>query len=369
MMNYDLSRIFGKFQVAGSFVDAAPYGSGHINDTFAVTCENASSKSRYILQRINHKVFTKPDELMDNITRVTSHIRKKLEARGLDDIDRRVLTVIPTLDNKSYYVNGDGNHWRLYIFVEGAKTYDIMENLDQAYQAAKSLGDFQKMLVDLPEPQLFETIPDFHNGQKRYAAFEAALKADTHDRAKDAAPEIKFLQDNKWVFDVFPDLISSGQIPLRITHNDTKVNNVMIDDKTNEGICVIDLDTVMPGLALYDFGDIMRTTLTTTAEDETDLSKVQMRMDHFEAILKGYLATAAEFLNEAEADHLVFSGKMITLMIGTRFLTDYLSGDTYFKIHRENHNLDRCRTQLKLVESITENEEQMKKLVEEVLAK
>ena len=368
MVNYDLKKIFDNFQVEGTFIDAQTYGSGHINDTFTVTCAGSRQNHRYILQRINHNIFKKPDELMDNVVRVTRHIRSKLQARGLDDIDRRVLTVIPTVDEKAYYVNGDGNYWRLYIFIEGAKTYDVMENLDQACQAAKSFGEFQKMLVDLPGAKLYDTIPDFHNGQKRYAAFEQALKADVCGRAKDAAAEIEFLKEHSWIFDVFPDLVSSGQIPVRITHNDTKINNVMINNETNEGICVIDLDTVMPGLALYDFGDIMRTTLSPTEEDETDLSKVGMRMERFEAILRGYLTAAADFLNKAEVEHLVFSGKMITLMIGTRFLTDHLAGDTYFKIHRQNHNLDRCRTQFKLVQSITENEEEMKKLVEEVLS-
>lgn len=368
MVNYNLSEVFGKFQIKETFVDGAPYGSGHINDTFCVNCELDGEKNRYILQRINHNVFKKPPELMDNVVRVTEHIRKKLEALGFTDIDRRVLTVIPTTDGKSYYFDPEENHWRLYIFIEGAKTYDVMENLDQAFQAARSLGEFQKMLVDLPGDRLFDTIPDFHNGQKRYEAFKQALEADVCGRAKDAAPEIKFLEDNAWVFDVFPNLIANGEVPMRITHNDTKINNVMIDDETNEGVCVIDLDTVMPGLALYDFGDIMRTTLTPTEEDETDLSKVGMEMKRFESILRGYLTSAGEFLNPVEVKHLVFGGKMITLMIGTRFLTDHLAGDTYFKVHRENHNLDRARTQIKLVQSIAENEEEMMKLVEEVLS-
>jgi aminoglycoside phosphotransferase (APT) family kinase protein len=368
MMDYNISEIFGNFQAKGTFVQAGAYGSGHINDTFAVTCDLDGEKVRYIIQRINHNVFKNPAELMDNVARVTTHIRKKLESQGFTDVDRKVLTLIPTVDGKSHYVDPAGNHWRLYIFVEGVSTYDVMENLDQAYQAAKTLGEFQEMLVDLPGPQLFDTIPDFHNGQKRFAAFEEAVKADVCDRAKDAADEIKFLQENSWVFDVLPNLVNQGEIPMRITHNDTKINNVMIDDETNEGICVIDLDTVMPGLALYDFGDIMRTTLTPTEEDETDLSKVGMEMPRFEAILRGYLTTAAKFLNPTEVKHLVFSGKMITLMIGTRFLTDHLAGDTYFKVHRENHNLDRARTQFKLVQSITENEEQMMKLVKEILS-
>ncbi|MCD4830943.1 MAG: aminoglycoside phosphotransferase family protein [Anaerohalosphaeraceae bacterium] len=359
-MEFDLKKVFDNFQIEGQFLQAAPYGSGHINDTFAVE----ATDKRYIFQRINRDVFKNPPKLMDNIARVTRHIHSKLESQGAEDIDRRVLTVIPAGDGKDYHIDADGNYWRAYIFVEKARTYDVMENLAQAYEAAKAFGNFQNMLVDLPGPALFETIPDFHNGSKRFQAFENALKADVCNRAKDAKDEIAFLQASGWIFDIFPKLVEQGGVPIRITHNDTKINNVMIDDKTNEGICVIDLDTVMPGLALYDFGDIMRTTLSPSAEDEQDLSKVFMEMPRFEAVLKGYLSTAGRFLNKAEKEHLAFSGKMITLTIGTRFLTDYLAGDTYFKVHRDGHNLDRCRTQFKLVQSITENQEQILKLVE-----
>ena len=363
-MKFDLDSIFKNFQIEGAFLEACPYGSGHINDTFAVSCKQNSENKRYIFQRINHNIFKNPPKLMDNIVRVTRHIHSKLESQGAEDIDRRVMKVIPADDGKDYYTDDDGNYWRAYIFIEKARTYDVMENLDQAYEAAKAFGAFQNMLVDLPEAPLFETIPDFHNGPKRLRAFQEALKADVCNRAKDAKEEIEFLQNNSWVFEVFPKLIEQGKIPIRITHNDTKINNVMIDDKTNEGICVIDLDTVMPGLALYDFGDIMRTTLSPAAEDEQDLSKVRMDMPSFEVIVRGYLSTAGQFLNTAEKEHLVFSGKMITLIIGARFLTDYLAGDTYFKIHRDGHNLDRCRTQFKLVQSITEQQEQMLKFVE-----
>jgi len=345
-------------------LQAAPYGSGHINDTFAVDCGSIAGNRRYLLQRINHAVFRKPPELMDNIGRVTGHIRKKLESSKEKDIDRKVLRLIPTMDGGNYHREDDGNYWRCYVFIENAKTYDVLNNLKQAYEAARAFGTFQKMLVDLPKPVLYETIPDFHNGPKRFEAFQRAVQADACNRAKAAKEEIDFLQANGWVFDVFPKLIEQGKLPIRITHNDTKINNVMIDDRTDEGICVVDLDTVMPGLALYDFGDIMRTTLSSAAEDERDLSRVFMEMPRFEAILKGYLSAAGAFLNKTEKEHLVFGGEMITLVIGTRFLTDFLSGDTYFKIHREGHNLDRCRTQFKLVRSITEQQEEMLNLVE-----
>ena len=363
-MSFDIKKIFGHFQIQGGFLQAAPYGSGHINDTFVVTCKGSAENRRYIFQRINHTIFKNPPELVDNIARVTKHIRGKLESCGAEGIDRRVLTLIPADEGKNYYRDDDGNYWRVYLFIEKAKTYDVLENLDQAYEAAKAFGVFQNMLVDLPQPPLFETIPDFHNGLKRFEAFQKALDADVCNRGKEATAEIEFLQANGWIFDIFPKLIKQGELPIRITHNDTKINNVMIDDQTNEGICVIDLDTVMPGLALYDFGDIMRTTLSSAAEDERDLSKVSMEMPRFEAVLKGYLSTAAAFLNNMEKEHLVFSGKIITLVIGARFLTDFLAGDVYFKVHRQGHNLQRCRAQFKLVQSITEQQEKMQKLIE-----
>ena len=367
-MKYDLKKVFDNFQIEGQFLQAAPYGSGHINDTFSVECRLDAQDERYILQRINHNIFRNPPQLMENIARVTRHIHGKLQQQGSKDISRRVLTIIPAEDGKDYYRDNAGNYWRVYVFVEGAKTYDVMENLDQAYEAAKAFGVFQKMLVDFPAPPLFETIPDFHNGPKRFEAFQQALQADVCNRAKEAEDEIEFLQTNGWIFDVFPKLIEQGQLPIRITHNDTKINNVMIDDQTNEGVCVIDLDTVMPGLALYDFGDIMRTTLSSAAEDEQDLSKVSMEMLRFEAILKGYLSAAGTFLSKTEKEHLIFSGKMITLVIGTRFLTDFLAGDVYFKVHRDGHNLDRCRTQFKLVQSIAEQQNNMQKLIEKYSA-
>lgn len=365
-MKYNLSKVFSNFQIGQSFINAVPYGSGHINDTYAVTCGEGNENHRYILQRVNHNVFKRPDCLMENIARVTTHIRNKLEAAGCEDIARRVLTLIPSKEGLDYYVDPESNYWRLYVFVEGAKTYDVMENLDQAYQAARTIGEFQNMLVDFPEPRLHDTIPDFHNGHKRFESFLKALKADAYDRAKEAKPEIEFLEKHAWIFGVLPKLVEEGKVPVRITHNDTKINNVMIDDRTNEGICVIDLDTVMPGLSLYDFGDITRTTVSPTAEDERDISKVDMRLPRFEAILNGYMSSAGDFLSKYEKDHLVFSGMMITLMIGTRFLTDHLSGDVYFKTHRQGHNLDRCRTQFKLVRSIIKNRDKMEKIVEVV---
>ncbi|MEI7809120.1 MAG: aminoglycoside phosphotransferase family protein, partial [Verrucomicrobiota bacterium] len=245
-------------------------------------------------------------------------------------------------------------------FIEQARTFDAVESAAQAFKAAQAFGRFQKLLADLPAPRLHDTIPDFHHTSKRFAALEKAIQADAANRARLAKPEIEFALRHQAICRVLLD----ANLPERVTHNDTKFNNVMLDDTTGEGICVIDLDTVMPGLALYDFGDMVRTTTSPAKEDERDLSRVKMQFPMFEALARGYLSSAAEFLTTAEKKLLPFSGKLITFEIGLRFLTDFLAGDVYFKVHRDGHNLDRCRTQLKLVESITQQEEQMNQLVE-----
>ncbi len=357
---YNLRQICGNFNIAGDFISAAPYGSGHINDTFAAVFSQGGTKVRYILQRINHNVFKNPVALMDNIDRVTSHLNTKLSSSG--DASRRALSLIKSRDRLSYHLDAEGNCWRTYVFVENAKTYDIIETPAQAFQAAKAFGEFQGLLVDLPGGRLSETIPDFHNTPKRFEAFEKALSSDSLNRAKSAEAEIEFAMSRKNVGAVLLNLSREGKIPERITHNDTKLNNVLLDENTGEAVCVIDLDTVMPGLALYDFGDLVRTSTSPAAEDEKDLGKVKMQMHMYRALVEGYLSTAGGFLTKTEIAHLAFSGKLITLEIGLRFLTDYLSGDTYFKVHRAGHNLDRCRTQFKLVSLIEGQEEKMNEI-------
>jgi len=358
---HDLHQVSANFRLAGDFLSAEPYGSGHINDTYAAIFNQGGIGIRYIFQRINHNIFKNPPALMDNIRRVTEHQQLKLS--GNPDASRNSLKLIPGLSGEPFYLDPDNNYWRCYIFIENAKTYDIIENADQAYQAARAFGEFQKLLVDLPGERLGETIPDFHNTPDRLANFNKALDADSCNRAKLAEEEIDFVLAKKELTGVLLGLNARGEIPERITHNDTKLNNVMIDDATGKGICVIDLDTVMPGLVLYDFGDLVRTSTSPAAEDEQDLSKVTMQMPMFAALARGYLESAGEFLTPIEKEYLAFSGKLITLEIGTRFLTDFLEGDAYFKTHRDGQNLDRCRTQFKLVESIEQQEEQMNDLV------
>ena len=357
-LKHDVRAVARQFQIAGDYLDAAPYGSGHINDTYCVHFDQGGRPVRYIFQRINHHIFKTPVALMENIQRVTAHLAAKVA--GQPEACRRVLTLILARDGRAWHADAEGNHWRVYIFIEQARTFDAVESAGQAFQAARAFGQFQKWLADLPAPRLHDTIPDFHHTPKRLTALEQAIAADTANRARLARPEIEFALRHRAICGV---LLAAG-LPERVTHNDTKFNNVMLDDATGQGICVIDLDTVMPGLALYDFGDMVRTTTSPAKEDERDLSRVTMQFPMFEALARGYLSSAADCLTPAEKTFLPFSGKLITFEIGLRFLTDFLAGDVYFKVHREGHNLDRCRTQFKLVESIEQQEPEMNRLVE-----
>jgi len=354
------TEVARQFAIDGEVVSVTPYGSGHINDTYCAVFRQGNGSVRFIVQRINTGIFHDPSALMENISRVTSHLAFKLRAEP--DRDRRVLALIPTRDGRAWHEDAEGGWWRAYRLIEGARSYDAVESTEQAYQAARAFGRFQQLLSDLPAPRLQDTIPDFHNTPKRFAAFDQALAADVAGRASNAQAEIEFALAHKGIASVLLD----AQLPERVTHNDTKFNNVLLDDETGEGICVIDLDTVMPGLALYDVGDMVRTTTCPAAEDEQDLSKVAMQFPMFEALVRGYLSTAGGFLTEAEKRHLVDAGKVITFEQGIRFLGDYLAGDTYYKVHREGQNLDRCRTQFKLIESMEAQEDAMNRLVIEL---
>ena len=353
----DIAAVARQFQIGGQIVGAVPYGSGHINDSYRVTSYQADMPVRYILQRINQTIFKDPVAVMENIQRVTSHLTAKVSTEP--DRDRLVLTLVPARDEKAWYVDADGNHWRAYRFIEQAHAYDAVESPDQAFQAAKAFGRFQQLLVHFPSPPLHETIPDFHHTPKRFMALEHAIASDAAKRSITAKQEIEFAFKRKSIASVLLD----ANLPQRIAHNDTKFNNVLLDDVTGEGLCVIDLDTVMPGLVLHDFGDMVRTTTSPAQEDERDLSKVTMQFSMFEALVHGYLASTGSFLTTAEKEHLVSSAKLMTLEQGIRFLTDYLAGDVYYKVRRDEHNLDRCRTQFKLLESIELQEEKMDRLV------
>lgn len=360
--NIDLKNIAGQFQLNGAFVNASSYGSGHINDTFSVTMSEKVQNRRYILQRINHEVFKDPKSLMTNIARVTRHIGEKLADQNMDDRARRALTLIPTINGEDFYLDNDNGYWRIYIFIEDATTYDTPQNSNQAYEAARAFGLLQNALIDLPAPDLTETIPHFHNTRQRYDKLMSLIETDPHNRANDVKKEIQFIQDHEAIVDTLIKLHKEGEIPNRITHNDTKLNNVMIDNKTGEGVCVLDLDTVMPGLSLYDYGDCVRSAASISKEDERDLSKAGISLELFEAITSGYLSSAGNLLTNTEIELLPLSARLITLEIGIRFLTDHLAGDIYFKTHRSNHNLDRCRVQLELLRSMNNVENKMHKI-------
>jgi len=356
----DAQAAASQFEFAGEVLSLTPHGSGHINDTFLVTSQAQGAPVRYILQHINRNVFHNPIAVMQNVERVTRHLAA--QAAGEPDGARRSLRLIPTQDGRNWHVDAQGETWRAYRFIENARTYETATSQEQAFQAARAFGRFQQQLSSLPSPRLHETIPDFHNTPRRFAALEEAISADVAGRAALAKPEIDFARLRRHITGVLLD----ADLPERITHNDTKFNNVLLDDKTGEAVCVIDLDTVMPGLALYDFGDMVRTTTSPAAEDEKDLSLVTMQFPMFEALVRGYLESAGAFLTASERKFLAFSGKLITFEIGIRFLADYLGGDTYFKVHREGHNLDRCRTQFRLVESIEQQEDEMNRLVQSI---
>jgi aminoglycoside phosphotransferase (APT) family kinase protein len=360
-----LDAVCAAFSVRGSFREGGPHGTGHINDTFAVTCEEAGRRRRYILQRINDRIFRDVPALMENIRRVTEHAARRLAASPPALADgRQTLQIVPTRAGASFHRDERGHFWRCYDFVEGARTYDLLQDPAQAREAAFAFGLFQGLLADLPAPRLHETIPDFHHTRRRFDALRRAATADAHSRAAAARGEIDFALAHENLVDVLLGLQAQGAIPERITHNDTKLNNVMLDDATGRGVCVIDLDTVMPGLALYDFGDLVRSATNAAAEDETDLARVQMRLPVFGAIVEGYLASARGFLQPAEIAHLVFSARLITFEIGMRFLTDFLEGDVYFKTRRPGHNLDRCRCQFALVRSMELQDADMRRLVD-----
>ncbi|MBI4061905.1 MAG: aminoglycoside phosphotransferase family protein [Elusimicrobia bacterium] len=361
-MKHDLRAVGRGFRLEGTFEGAESWGQGHINDSYRVTYRRGGESVRYIQQRINHAVFRDPPALMDNMRRVLDHLQAKLG--HLPDASRRVMRLVPANDGKPYVRDEDGNFWRAYRYIDGGRTREVVENPRQALESAKAFGRFQALLADLPGPRLHVTIPDFHHTPKRFAALEDAAARDLANRAARARPELEFALGRKAMTSVLEDLLESGNVPERIAHNDTKADNVIVDESTAEGLCVIDLDTVMPGLALHDFGDMVRTATSPAAEDERDLSRVRMRLPMFEALVRGYLAGAGELLNACERKHLAFSGKLMAFEVGVRFLTDFLAGDAYFKVRREDHNLDRCRAQFALVRSIEEQEEAMNLLVE-----
>ncbi len=345
-----LNLLFERFSTDAVFRAAVPHGNGHINDTYAVTAGVAGGQRRFILQRLNTAIFTAPELVMANIDRVLGHLRARLA--GCADLDRCVPTLIPARDGRPFLLDEAGGVWRLYRFIEGACSYEVVQHPRQAYQAGRMFGLFQRLLADFPVAALRETLPDFHDTPKRHAALEQAVRRNAAGRASSATREIDFFGERRHQYARLLDRYAAGELPLRVTHNDTKLNNVLFDESSGEGLCVVDLDTVMPGLALYDFGDLVRTATCPAAEDAQSLEEVTMRLPVFEELLRGYLSQTGAFLTEAEVEELAFSGRLLALEMGMRFLADHLNGDIYYKTNRPNQNLDRCRVQCRLVESM-----------------
>ncbi len=337
--------------------DILPYGDGHINSTYKCP--------PYILQRINSEVFRDPVRLMENILNVTEHLKKKLIKYG-GDAERETLTVMLTSDNKPYFKDGD-NYYRVYKFIDESFSVNTTSNPQMLESAAEAIGKFQRMLSDYPASTLFETIPDFHNTPARYEQLKEAVEKDLSGRLSEVSDEIAFVEERKDTISAITDGISDGSVPLRVSHNDTKLNNIMFDKNTQKGICVIDLDTVMPGSFLYDYGDFLRFAGSTAAEDEKDLSKVEFSMSVFESFTKGYLKSAGNSLTKTELALMPESIRLMTLECGMRFLADHINGDIYFGISREGQNLDRTRTQFKLVAEIEKYTPLMKKYIDEIM--
>lgn len=359
---FDFENIVSQFDIAGTLISCVRYGEGHINDTFKATVlEDGRKEVHYILQRINHRLFTEVDKLMHNIALVSDFCRRSVLSRG-GDPSRECLTLIRTKGGETYYFDGE-NYFRMYVFIERATSYQTVRDAKDFYESAVAFGNFANLLAEFDASQLYEVLPNFHNTKVRYKKFIAAVDKDICGRAKEVAAEIEWVKAHKDLCGQIVDKIAAGEIPLRVTHNDTKLNNVMLDDETGKGIAVIDLDTVMPGSLCYDFGDSIRFGCNSAAEDEPDLSKVHFRLDLYETYLKGYLSAVGNGITEAEKKALPLGAVLMTYECGMRFLTDYLEGDTYFRTHREKQNLDRAHTQFRLVDEMLACYDKMEALV------
>ncbi|MCD7827564.1 MAG: aminoglycoside phosphotransferase family protein [Clostridiales bacterium] len=344
-----IDEILDAYSLNRNIIEWKLIDNGHINRTFYIYCETAGGKrEKRLLQQINTEVFKNPLELMDNVVRVTAFLRDKITAQG-GDPNRETLSVYFTRSGQSCFVDSEGSYWRFYNFIDNAFSYNAIENDSVFYDAGRAFGNFQSQLADFPIDTLYDIIPDFHDTHKRLLQLKEAESRNTANRADSVRDELRFAYDREKDTSVLVDLLQKGELPLRVTHNDTKLNNIMFDRDTGKAVCIVDLDTVMPGLSLYDFGDAIRFGANTGAEDEKDLSKISLDLNLYEKYVCGYLSAAGKSLTAKEIEYLPFSAKLLTLECGMRFLADYLNGDVYFGTSYPEHNLDRCRTQFKLV--------------------
>ena len=365
MENNKISQIVSQFCIPEGEFTAAPYGNGHINDTMCVVVKAAEGQRRFILQRVNRYVFKKPEEVIRNVELVTAFLRDVIAKEG-GDPQRETLTLVTTHEGKNYVIDEEGELWRMYLFIEDTISRDLPDTTELFELSGAAFGKFQRQVGDFPADQLAETIVDFHNTPARFEQLMDAVRRDAAGRLKDVQEELAFCMKYEKEVHTLVDALTKGEIPLRVTHNDTKLNNVLLDAKTGRGVCVIDLDTVMPGLAAYDFGDSIRFGANTAAEDETDLDKVQFSLPMFEAFARGFLGECGKTLSEREIELLPMGAKLMTLECGMRFLADHLNGDKYFKIHREGHNLDRAHTQFTLVTRMEEKWDEMMRIIKSI---
>ncbi len=364
--SFNIAEIIEQFSIKGEYIGSYVINDGHINDTFVVEFEDELCNiSSYLLQVINTNIFKEPDKLMENIVGVTSYLRKIVKSNG-GDVERETLRVFPAKDGRPYYCDSEGKCWRCYNFIKDAYTCQLIDDPKVFYNSAKAFGRFQRMLADYPIDTLHTTIPDFHDTVKRFEALEAAVQKNAAGRVHTVERELGFAFARKSDAGKLLELLNKNKLPLRVTHNDTKLNNVMFDKTTNEGICVVDLDTVMPGLSLYDFGDSIRFGANTADENERDIEKVSLSLELYEMYTKGYLEAAGNSLCKNEVDNLAFSSKLMTYECGIRFLTDYINGDTYFKINNPDDNLVRCHTQFALVADIERKLDKMNDITQRI---
>ena len=357
----DLCSVVKYFRMEGTCLDVRPHGSGHIHDTYLLhTAEEATQD--YLVQKINHHVFRNVPHLISNIEKVTKHIQKKISERPDLEATMKCLTLIPAEDGQYYHEDSQGNYWRVMVYIQNSRSYDAVDSPEMAYLGGKAFGRFLALLEDLSPECLYETIPDFHNVIKRLERFYETVKKDPASRLKDIPQELELIKTRAGEMKCINRLGREGKIPLRVTHNDTKFNNILFD-RNDRPLCVIDLDTVMPGYIHYDFGDAIRTAANTSAEDEKDLRKVGLDIELFEAISRGFLEETKTFLTETEIEHLASGIKLLTFMIGLRFLTDFLDGDKYFKARHEYHNLQRARAQFKLLSSMDDQYGEMQAII------
>jgi Ser/Thr protein kinase RdoA (MazF antagonist) len=346
----NIAEVVSHFNCAADVGSQRSYGSGHINDTFLLKNVDAAGPD-YLLQRINHRIFTNVEKLTDNMRRVTEHLKNKIMQYGNGDPLKEVMTLIPTDSGRFFYRDSDGDYWRMFYFLSDTKSYDVVETEKQAYEGGKAFGKFQAMLCDIPAGEMFEVIPDFHNIQKRLQHLDEAIANDAAGRVPSVKTELDIVAQYAIPMQYFQQPEQVAVLPKRVIHNDTKFNNVLLN-KNDEAQCVIDLETVMDGYVAYDFGDAIRTIVNTTTEDEADLSKIQLNMPLFNAYVKGYLKEASKFLTDAEVNSLMKGALLLPYMQAVRFLTDHINGDKYFKIKFEGHNLQRARAQFQLVKML-----------------